>query len=121
MNKDTYNLFESYRLVLERKNGTKKVENDLKKAGYREVSDKKAGHNKDGRTFIRKIDKGIERDVTVKGGKEKLHVHRSEDNQEAVSEAGAFLHRLAARLQADQSNSYTNEDIFKLKEIANRF
>lgn len=121
MNKDTHNLFESYRLISEKKKGTEKVERDLEKSGYKKVSDKKDGHNKKGKTFAKKIGKGIERDVTIEDGKEKLHVHKSEDNQEQVSEASAFLHRLAARLQADQTNSYTNEDIFKLKELARQF
>jgi hypothetical protein len=121
MNKDTHSLFESYRLVLEKKKGTKKVEKELEKDGYKKVSDKKSGHNKGGKTYAKKIGKGLERDVTIKDGGEKLHIHKSEDIQEAVSETSAFLHRLAARLQADQTNSYTNEDIYKIREIAKKF
>ena len=122
MNKDTSNLFESYKLVLEKKKGTAKAEKELKKSGYKQVSDKKEEHNKGGKTYAKKIGKGLERDVTIiKGGKEKLHIHKSEDNQEQVSETGAFLYRLASRLQADQSNSYTNEDIYRLKELARQF
>ena len=82
MNKDTSNLFDSYKLVLEKKKVAKK--------------DKKEPKDKE------------------------KEAPKSEDNQEAVSETGAFIHRLVARLQADQSNSYTNEDIFKLREIASK-
>ena len=82
MNRDATNLFESYRLILEKKKGTKKVKKEPK----------------------------------IK----EEEVPKSEDNQESVSETGAFLHRLAARLQADQSNSYTNEDIYRIKELARK-
>lgn len=121
MNKDTHNLFESYKLVVEKKKGSSKVEKELEKDGYKKVSDKKSGHNKKGTTYAKKIGKGLERDVTIKGKKESLHIHKSEDNQETVTPEKAFLIRLASRLQADQANGYTNEDIFKLGEIAKQF
>jgi hypothetical protein len=98
MTKDSNNLFESYKLILEKKS---------------KVNPYAVCTSKVGRKDKKKYNKCIK-------GVEKVS---SEDDAETtvnVAEASEFLNRLASRLLADNSSGFTNEDVHRLKEIASK-
>ena len=98
MNTDSRNLFDSYRLILEKKS---------------KVNPYAVCTSKVGRNDKKKYNKCVK-------GVEKVSAEDDAEKAVSVSEASEFLNRLAARLLADNSSGFTNEDVHRLKEIASK-
>lgn len=106
MNNDTRNLFDSYKLIVEKKKSSKEKEKSKTANPYAVCTTSTGRKNK------KKYNKCVKDVKTAEEANEEIAI---------TSETRVFLDRLAARLLADQGNGYTNEDIYRLKEIASKF